>query len=181
MGNIPLFIEALEIGKTEFISNLLKSFESMYQHLNLPMLYSVTSYEELPFYNSANTNSVITQSEFGFVYASYDSTVKLLADWHPYRASDIENQVVTSEIPTLMVSGGLDPATPHSNATEALKFLKNGYEVVFQDKSHVLLNPCSFQIAEDFINNPSQQPNTECSFVRNPIEWNLTKPDSSKN
>lgn len=181
MANIPIFIEALEIGEIESITNLIKDFESFISQLNLPMLYSVTAYEELPFYNSADINNTINQSEFGFVFDSYDSNVKLLADWHSYRASDIENEVVTSEIPTLMVSGGLDPATPPSNAAGALKFLKNGYEVVFQDESHALFNPCFFQIAEGFINNPSQQPNTECSFVRNPIDWNLTKPDPLKN
>ena len=72
-----------------------------------------------------------------------------------------------------MVSGNLDPVTPPSNATSALKHLKNGYEVIFQDESHNLFNLCFFQIAEDFLNDPSQKPNMDCSLVRNPIEWNL--------
>lgn len=175
-ANIPLFIEALENGETESIINLLKAFESFIGLLNLPMLYSVNAYEELPFYNALDTYKTTKQSEIGFAYPSPDSTAKLLANWHPYRASDIENQAVVSDIPTLMVSGGLDPATTPSYAAGAMKFLKNGYEVVYQDESHHFSNPCFFEIIDDFINNPSQKPDSACSLKRNPIEWNLSDP-----
>ncbi|WP_156950066.1 hypothetical protein [Maribacter antarcticus] len=38
--------------------------------------------------------------------------VELLSEWHPFRASDIENQAVISEISTLLASGNLDSVTP---------------------------------------------------------------------
>ena len=75
-----------------------------------------------------------------------------------------------------MASGGLDHVTPVSDATGALKHLKNGYKLKFSDEGHNLFNPCFFKIAEDFINNPAQNPDSECSSKRNPIEWNLPKP-----
>ena len=75
-----------------------------------------------------------------------------------------------------MASGGLEHVTPISNATEALKHLKNGYELIFSDEGHSLYNPCFFQITEDFLNNPFHKPDLGCSSIRKPLEWNLLKP-----
>lgn len=176
IANVPQLIEALENGATKSIIAHLKAFESFYSIINLSMLYSVMAYEEIPFYNALETEKAIKQSEIGFVYASYDLNIKLLTNWHPYRASDFENQAVASGIPALVVSGGLDPATPQSNAAGALKYLNNGHELIFQDESHNFFNPCFFQITQDFVDNPSQKPVTDCSSIRTPIEWNLSNP-----
>ncbi|WP_339707657.1 alpha/beta fold hydrolase [uncultured Kriegella sp.] len=176
IANVPLFIEALENGETEIIIAHLSAFESLYSFVNLPMLYSVTAYEEFPFYNAQDTEKAILQSKIGYAHTAHNLLAKLLADWHPFRATDIENQAVVSDIPTLMVSGRLDPATPVSNAAGAVKNFINGYEVIFQDESHHFYNSCFFQIAEDFLNNPGHKPNMDCSLERNPIEWNLSNP-----
>ncbi len=176
IGNIPSLIEALENGEIEPLRNALKGIEYLYNLINWPMNYSVTAYEELPFYNEADMVKALKQFEIGFEPASVISGIKSLSDWHSYRATDFENQAVTSEIPTLMVSGGLDHVTPPSNAKEALKHLKNGYEMLFLDEAHNLLNPCFFQIAEDFMNDPLHKPDLSCSSELNPIEWNLSNP-----
>ncbi len=97
-----------------------------------------------------------------------------LKNWHSFRATEFEDQPVITAIPTLMASGGLYHVTPPSNATVALRHLQNSYEVVFPDESHNFFGPCFFQIAEDFLNDPSSRPNMECSLIRNPIEWNLS-------
>jgi len=176
MANIPLLIEALENGETEPLVNVLKGIENMFNLINRPMLNSVITYEELPFYDEFAMIESLKQSEIAFNMLQYaDMGIEILNDWHPYRASEIENQAVVSEIPTLMVSGGLDHVTPVSNTTEALKHLKHGNEVIFPDDGHSLFNPCFFQIAEDFLNNPTQKPDITCSSKRKPIEWNLTK------
>ncbi len=181
IGNIPLLIEAFENGEVEPLVNALKSVEYIYNLVNWPMNFSLTAYEEFPFYNHTINEQSFNQSEFGVGLASFSSGPELLKNWHSFRATAFEDQPVVSEIPTLMTSGGLDHVTPIANAKEAIKHLKNGYEIIFQDDGHNLFNPCFFQIAEDFLNDPLSKPNMECSFVRNPIEWNLTKHDPLKN
>ncbi|EAR02994.1 alpha/beta fold hydrolase [Maribacter sp. HTCC2170] len=176
IGNIPILIEAMETGETEPLNNALKNIEHLYTFINWSMNYSVMVYEEIPFYDAVAIDQYLKQSELGSGFASYRSEMQLLADWHSFRAANFEDQPVISEIPTLMVSGGLDHVTPSSNAKKALKHLKNGYEVVFPDDGHNLFNPCFFQIAEDFLNNPLQKPNSACSTERNPIEWNILNP-----
>ncbi len=177
IGNIPLLIEALENGETEPLRNAIKGIEYVYRLVNWPVNYSIMAYEELPLYNAAAKEKSLKQSIIvRFGHSSFISGAELMSNWHSFRATDFENQPVVSEIPTLMASGGLDHVTPISNAKEALKHLKNGYELIFPDEGHYLYYPCFFQITEDFLNDPFHKPNLDCSTNRNPIEWNLLNP-----
>lgn len=177
IANMPLLIEAMENGETEPLRNALKGFEYMFNLMNWPMNYSVMAYEELPFNDLSAMDQAVYSSEIGFAYAPNSSVTELLTNWHSFRAGNIENQAVVSEIPTLITSGGLDHVTPISNAKGAIKHLKNGYELLFLDEAHnSLYNPCFFQIAEAFLNDPLHKPNMECSEERKPIEWNLSNP-----
>ena len=174
IGDIPLLIEALENGEPQLLRNAINGVENLYKHLNWPMNYSVMVYEELPFYNAAAMKESLKHSKIiGF---DPSLSIESVANWHSFRSSDLENQPVVSEIPTLLVSGGLDHATPASNAKEALRHLKNGYEIIFHDDGHNLFNSCFFEIAADFLNDPFQKPNSDCSIKSKPIEWNLSNP-----
>lgn len=173
ISNIPLFIDAIENNDSKPVIEFIRSLEAFYSIFNLPMNYSVDAYEELPFFDKSDLNAAIEQSEFGYAFSFYNLGVKLLSDWHSYRATAIENQPVVSKIPTLMVSGSLDQVTPPSNATSALKYLSNGHEVIFQNESHQFINPCLFKITKEFLNEPYQKPEIDCSFEKKPIEWNL--------
>lgn len=174
IANIPEIIEAMENGELEPIKNTLQRIEFMYNMVNWPMNNSVMAYEELPFIDSLKIISAQGKSELGFDITTFEG-FNSLSDWHPFRAPVLENQPVISEIPTLMASGSLDPVTPISNSIEALRYLKNGYGVVFPDESHDMANPCFLQITEDFLNNPFRKPDLDCSTIRQPIEWNLHK------
>ena len=178
--NIPLLIEGLERGEAKPLTNEIERLERISNSFNWPMNYSVMAYEEFPFFDFSNIDKDKKISEFGMDTQKLDSSIEALLDWHSFRATDFENEPVTSEIPTLMVSGSLDPVTPPKYAIKALKHLKNGYRVLFQDESHVFNNPCFDQITKNFINNPTKKPNSECSDTRNPIEWNLTTLDPAK-
>lgn len=173
MGYIPLFIEAIEDRETEVLASYLSSMKSTYNIGNWAMNRSVMAYEELPFYDEPAMVESFKRSEIASALKSYAHTdIELLSNWHSFRASEIENQAVVSDIPTLMVSAGLDHVTPVNNAKGAIKHLKNGYELIFPDEGHSsLYNPCFFQIAEDFLNNPGQRPDMRCSSEKQEIPW----------
>jgi len=175
IAHIPQLIEAFENEDIEPIKNVLNGIQGLYDLVNWSMNNSVLAYEEVPFFDEDVIEKSLAESQLGFEPASAILSMKSLTNWHPFRASDVEDQAVVSEIPTLMVSGGLDHVTPVSNAKKTLKHLKNGYELIFPDEAHNLYNPCFFEIAEDFLNNPLQKPNMDCSITRNPIEWDLSK------
>ena len=171
---IPEIIEALEKGKLEPIINALKRIEFIYKLVNWPMNNSVMAYEELPFLDSLEINNVLGKSELEFDITTFEGFTSL-SDWHPYRAPALENHPVISTIPTLLVSGGLDPVTPPRYAGKALKHLEKSYRVIFSDESHELFTPCFFEITEDFLNHHAQRPDTACSSERKPIEWSYAK------
>jgi pimeloyl-ACP methyl ester carboxylesterase len=175
IANIPEIIEAMENGELEPIKNTLQRIEFIYNLVNWPMNNSVMAYEELPFIDSLKIISAQRKSELGFDITTFEG-FNSLSNWHSFRAPIHENQPVISDIPTLMASGSLDPVTPISNSIEALRYLKNGYGVVFPDESHDMANPCFLQITEDFLNNPFRKPDLDCSTIRQPIEWNLPEP-----
>lgn len=173
MGYIPVFIEAMENRETQILAGPLNTIRYLYTLINWPMSYSVMAYEELPFYNELAMIESLKLSEIASnLTLSADSGMETYRNWHSFRASEIENQAVVSDIPTLMVSAGLDHVTPVSNAQEAIKHLKNGYELIFKDEGHSsMANDCFFQIAEDFLNNPSRRPETACSSEKQKIPW----------
>ena len=172
IADIPEIIQAIEKGNLDPINNVLQRIEFIYNLVHWPMNISVMAYEELPFMDSLEIINAQNKSKLGFDIMTFEG-LNSLSDWHPFRAEAFENQPVISDIPTLMVSGGLDPITPIRNSVEALKYLKNGYEAVFLDESHDLANPCFLQITQDFLNNPFNKPDLDCSTIRQPIEWNL--------
>jgi len=49
---------------------------------------------------------------------------------------------ITSAVPTLLISGSLDPLTPPSNAAAVAKTLSNSVQLVIENASHVPANAC---------------------------------------
>ncbi|MEL6383251.1 MAG: alpha/beta fold hydrolase [Cyanobacteria bacterium J06626_18] len=72
---------------------------------------------------------------------------------------------VVSDIPTLVLSGQFDPATPPSLLSQILPTLGNAYSYTFPDGAHGQLWPfgnCSAQIFDRFIQNPLTAPDGTC-------------------
>lgn len=67
-------------------------------------------------------------------------------------------QPVTSDAPTLLLSGMLDPITPPRYAKEAHAFLSNAEHIIVPGAGHsTLLNGCVPRIVEQFIESASMQ------------------------
>jgi pimeloyl-ACP methyl ester carboxylesterase len=86
------------------------------------------------------------------------------ADWPVGPANPVEAKRVVSSIPTLILSGGLDPACPPPYADSALLGLRNGQSVVFPAGSHGIIGskPCGAKIALGFLNAPTTPIDRSC-------------------
>ncbi len=71
---------------------------------------------------------------------------------------------VESEVPTLILAGGLDPATTVEQAEMAVATLPVSHLFVFPAYGHVQLrsNPCAWEILYEFLSNPTVRPNPAC-------------------
>jgi pimeloyl-ACP methyl ester carboxylesterase len=74
------------------------------------------------------------------------------------------DQPVSSDVPTLILSGDFDPITPPAYAEAAAETLPNSYEFVFPWGGHgaAASGECQDQIILDFLNDPNRAPDASC-------------------
>jgi amidase len=71
--------------------------------------------------------------------------------------------LVESDIPALLLQGGLDPATPRSGGLNVAEGLPNSTEVLVPGGTHVQFgNPCVVNIVRNFMNDPAAKPDLSC-------------------
>lgn len=76
---------------------------------------------------------------------------------------DSSDQSLTSDIPTLLLQGGFDPATPVAGGDAVAKGLSKVTNAVIPAGTHVQgLSACGVQIIASFANDPSGTPDTSC-------------------
>nr|WP_274620617.1 alpha/beta fold hydrolase [Colwellia maritima] len=72
--------------------------------------------------------------------------------WPQYRPDEAFYQPVTANIPTLILSGNLDPVTPPSNGEYSAKSLPNNHHIVIENAAHtVAMSTCASDIINEFL------------------------------
>jgi pimeloyl-ACP methyl ester carboxylesterase len=87
------------------------------------------------------------------------------AAWPVPRTPASDAAPVTSDIPTLLISGAFDPRTPPSWAEATSKRLTQGYSYVFPGYGHGVFDrghPCAQRIAGRFLDDPTRRPDDDC-------------------
>ncbi len=71
---------------------------------------------------------------------------------------------VVSDIPTLLMAGGMDVSTPVEHAELAAGSLSRGHLVVFPANAHVQIrgNECAWKLIAEFLAEPDKRPEPEC-------------------
>jgi pimeloyl-ACP methyl ester carboxylesterase len=93
-----------------------------------------------------------------------ESYVASCARWHVEQLPAAVDDPVSSDIPTLLLSGRFDPVTPPAFAQAAAAGLSNAHVLVDPLASHgvAFFNPCVNTILNDFLNDPTQPPDSSC-------------------
>ncbi len=85
----------------------------------------------------------------------------------PKATATMSFEPVRSAIPTLLISGGLDLATPPAWARQTAKFLERGYLFIFPNASHDVSDlPCAQKLMRAFLDNPAARPADRCTGGR---------------
>lgn len=76
----------------------------------------------------------------------------------------IQKEPVTSSIPTLILQGEYDPATPPTNGMLAAQTISKSYFFLFPGVGHGVASPtsCPHDIEQAFLDNPAQKPDASC-------------------
>ncbi len=73
------------------------------------------------------------------------------------------DELVTSDVPALLINGGLDPATPFTGGSVLQAGLPNSYNIIVPAGSHIQSHaPCILGIMDAFMNDPQTEPDTSC-------------------
>ena len=92
--------------------------------------------------------------------------------WGVAAADSVSEQPPVSAVPTLLLSGAYDPATPPQWGEYAAEYLQSSWHFVFPNLGHNVLGsePCSADIMHEFLADPSQKPTADCfSNLQTPL------------
>lgn len=140
------------------------------------MYYAVQCAEEVRFSDRAFAQNMAENLhpalQRGFL-ANTNSIFDLCAEWTQSSADDSENEPVSSDIPTLVLSGEFDPITPPSWGQLVAENLENSFFYTFQTVGHgvVRSDACALQIAVDFVNDPTTAPDAACITDIAPVNF----------
>lgn len=159
---------------------ILERFESLIvfdRTMSYGMYYSVLCAEENNFqlneYNLQGIRPQIQESEANSV-SDFQKTCQI---WGVSSLGSSVNQPVSSDIPTLVLSGEYDPITPPDYGAAAAKTLSHSYSVVFPTGGHgaVTSGDCQNQVFLQFINDPGKAPDTSCIAAHPKVEFYTPK------
>lgn len=130
---------------------------------SIGMYHSVLCAEDADFEISDMAVEGIRPALAKDIQTEYEAFLGLCALWNVPPLGPTADEPVVSDIPTLLLSGQLDPITPPSFAFVAAQTLSRSYQFTFQTNGHsVLSNPCADQIIQDFLSQPTDAPTATC-------------------
>ncbi len=164
---IPRVIYSVRAGDYSFIERVL-SLVVFDRTLSLGMYFSVLCTEDADFQpQDANLQGLPKE----LAEMEKDSAAQFLETCSLWKVNPLPSKVdeaVTSDVPTLVLSGAFDPITPPAYAQEAAKTLSKSYYFEFPVGGHGELTSgvCQDQIFLDFIDDPNQKPDGSCAAAQ---------------
>jgi pimeloyl-ACP methyl ester carboxylesterase len=173
IADIPRFIQA--------------AYEESYAELSEPvggaigspvstgLFWSVTCSEEVPFEIDAQRLSdsdrvpLVLREHFTERYA-----LDVCEVWNIPPAGTMENEAVTSGIPTLIFSGRFDPVTPPKWGEDTAQTLSVHYFYEFPNMAHGVMrsSPCALQMGLSFLDDPLHAPESSCMDDAGGVQFN---------
>lgn len=138
---------------------------SQNKDISIGMYYAVRCNEEVPFDTpeklSTADDAYPKQRGLFDVGNSYNTVCPAL---QAGKAPAVENEPVTSDLPTLVTSGQYDPVTPPADAQAAASTLSRSYFFEFPGYGHGVSidGDCPVSITTAFIDNPTAKPDGSC-------------------
>jgi pimeloyl-ACP methyl ester carboxylesterase len=104
-----------------------------------------------------------------------DHIVPLAEQWGARPDVPPHPEPVHSSMPTLVLAGEYDQSTPAAWGRQACQTLSNGFYVEFPGRTHGVITggPCVLEIMDQFLSDPSVQPESGCLAAMGPPAFHL--------
>jgi pimeloyl-ACP methyl ester carboxylesterase len=178
---IPLLVHRAYQGDFRpFILAALPQARAIYQSLSLGMYFSVTCSESVPFI----TEKDIRRETDATFLGDYRVRVHQRAcrEWPQAMVPGQFTSAVKSNAPVLLLSGEVDPASPHWLGVEVARHLPNSLQATIPHGGHGYFSACISGITAEFLSKGSARGlNISClqGVRRPPFVTNLPKELSS--
>ncbi len=110
-------------------------------------------------------------------YGNFSEMVKACKSWGAVGPDLGEQDAVSSDIPSLVIEGAYDPATPPSFGKQVAGKLSNSFYFEFPDLGHVPTSAdssgCAMQVALDFLKNPIREPDRTCLNRKSGVKFHV--------
>ncbi len=158
---LPKLIYDTYNGETETLETYVRGLWGAADTINEGMMWSVHCSEEV----EHETEQEFREAALKVPAAIRDqvvedrllSMVQICQEWNVSPASDLEEQPVSSDVPTLLLAGSYDPVAPPEWAALAGKTLSHHYLYVFPGTGHIAFrtSPCAQSIILQFLDSPA--------------------------
>ena len=143
---VPLLVDRATAGDVSRLAAQWLIVAEGLASINPAMSMSVSCGEDAPFFDPEVTNP-------GFLHDDVtEQMVRACEIWPHQRVPDAEKTPLESAVPTLLLSGEMDPVTPPAYGEQVLATLSRGRHVVVPGMGHnVLGRGCVRQLMIDFV------------------------------
>ncbi|MEO7910549.1 MAG: alpha/beta hydrolase [Roseiflexaceae bacterium] len=166
---IPLLPKAIDAAHSGRDYSLLARLHLLFgaaqsKYISYGMYFSVQCGEETRF--ETQQQLVDADQPYPEQHNTFDaaSAYSVCQQWGAKPAAEVENEPVTSNLPTLVLSGEYDPITPPNYNQAVAKTLSKSFLFEFPGIGHgvSISDPCPLGIAKAFLNEPSATPVSTC-------------------
>ncbi|VAW40384.1 hypothetical protein MNBD_CHLOROFLEXI01-2356 [hydrothermal vent metagenome] len=167
--SLPQLITEIDGGDYATLSALLSSFLLNGEFFSAGMQFSVQCNEENIFADEAEV--IAAAEEHPELSPLFENSINLgppalevCGFWGAGVADGIENEAVSSDIPTLILAGEYDPITPPSWGQQVQTGLSNATFYEFPGTGHgvSISGECAVELLESFWANPEGTPDATC-------------------
>jgi pimeloyl-ACP methyl ester carboxylesterase len=165
---LPQMIYDASQGNFDLLARILGALLMVRETMSRGMFYSSECHDEMVFSSLEEFEAVLEdyRDVAGiFEYSSLGAMgYDVCAGWGAGEAGAIENQPVTSAIPTLILSGEYDPVTPPAWGKQVAKTLDNGYFFEYPGMGHGVsaMAGCPRDMMIAFLEDPTAAPDDAC-------------------
>lgn len=165
----PQLIYELKAGNSDLLSGFMANSLAKLDFISLGMTLSVQCHEEIYFSDpdevaTAVSNYPELEEIFNNSITSGLLGLPLCAEWGAGTPDPIENEMVRSDIPTLILHGEFDPVTPPAWGATVTEGLSHHffYEIPGQGHGPGLAHECPRSMVLAFLKDPAAAPDDHC-------------------
>jgi len=167
--SLPQIIYDASEGNFDLVALIQGSLMAQQGAVSLGMQLSVQCNEEFAFSSLDEYEALLAEYPelAGFLESAMVglSGFMVCEEWDSGQADPIENEPVTSEVPTLLMAGEFDPITPPAWARHAAETLSNSTVIEFPGVGHgaSIVAGCPFDTMIAFLDDPTTPPDDACT------------------